>query len=145
MTPERYQQVTALLDAALEVPTADRATFIDRACADDEALKREVESLLASRAGVLDAPAPELTGYSTVTEVVAGSPLGPYRIEGAVGAGGMARVYRAVDMRLGRKVAIKISAKEFTDRFQRRARAISALNHPHICTLYDCRRAPAGK
>src|SRR3989442_3022018 len=49
----------------------------------------------------------------------------------------MGRVYRAVDTRLGRKVAIKISAKEFTDRFQREARAISALNHPHICTLYD--------
>jgi Tol biopolymer transport system component len=137
MTPERYQQVTALLDAALELPTADRAAFIGRACEGDEELRCEVESLRASRAGLLDAPAPELTGDSTVTEVVAGSQLGPYRIEGALGAGGMGRVYRAVDTRLGRKVAIKISAKEFTDRFQREARAISALNHPHICTLHD--------
>jgi serine/threonine-protein kinase len=137
MTPERYQQVTTLLDAALELPTADRAAFIGRACEGDEELRREVESLLASRPGLLDGPVPELTGYSTVTEVDAGSQLGPYRIEGALGAGGMGRVYRAVDTRLGRKVAIKISAKEFTDRFQREARAISALNHPHICTLYD--------
>jgi Tol biopolymer transport system component/predicted Ser/Thr protein kinase len=137
MTPERYQQVTELLDAALEVPTADRAAFLGRACEGDEELRGEVESLLAARSGVLDAPAPEIAGDSTVTEVAAGSELGPYRIEGALGAGGMGRVYRAVDTRLGRKVAVKISAKEFTDRFQREARAISALNHPHICTLYD--------
>jgi Tol biopolymer transport system component len=132
VTPERYQQVTALLDAVLELPTADRAAFIGRACDGDEELRGEVESLLASRPGLLDHPAPELA-----TEVTAGSQLGPYRIEALLGVGGMGKVYRAVDTRLGRKVAIKISAKEFTDRFQREARAISALNHPHICTLYD--------
>ena len=50
---------------------------------------------------------------------------------------GMGSVYRAVDTRLGRKVAIKICAQQFTGRFEREARAISSLNHPHICTLYD--------
>jgi Tol biopolymer transport system component/predicted Ser/Thr protein kinase len=70
-------------------------------------------------------------------EFVAGSMLGPYRIEGFLGAGGMARVYRARDTRLDRAVAIKTSDERFTERFTREARAISALNHPHICTLYD--------
>ncbi|MEX2263597.1 MAG: protein kinase [Bryobacteraceae bacterium] len=63
--------------------------------------------------------------------------LGPYRIETALGAGGMGQVYRARDTRLGRPVAIKILAEEFSHRFELEARAISGLNHPHICTLYD--------
>ena len=66
-----------------------------------------------------------------------GTRLGPYEITASLGAGGMGAVYRALDTRLGRYVAIKISASEFTGRFQREAQAISALNHPHICTLYD--------
>jgi serine/threonine protein kinase len=66
-----------------------------------------------------------------------GAQLGPYQIEAPIGAGGMGSVYRAVDTRLGRKVAIKICAQQFSGRFEREARAISALNHPHICTLYD--------
>ena len=67
----------------------------------------------------------------------AGDKLGPYEIAGPVGKGGMGEVYRGMDTRLGRAVAIKVSAREFNDRFEREAKAISALNHPHICTLYD--------
>ena len=70
-------------------------------------------------------------------QLVAGSLLGPYRIEGVLGAGGMGRVYKARDTRLDRAVAIKTSEDRFSERFAREARAISALNHPHICTLYD--------
>ena len=66
-----------------------------------------------------------------------GTQLGPYEIEGPLGAGGMGQVYKARDTRLGRAVAIKISSEQFTNRFEREARAISALNHPNICTLYD--------
>jgi eukaryotic-like serine/threonine-protein kinase len=66
-----------------------------------------------------------------------GSMLGPYEIESTLGVGGMGRVYKARDTRLGRAVAIKTSNDRFTDRFAREARAISALNHPNICTLYD--------
>ena len=62
--------------------------------------------------------------------------LGPYRIEGQIGAGGMGDVFRATDTRLGRTVAIKKSHSEFSDGFEREARALS-LNHPHICTLHD--------
>src|SRR5215472_10107087 len=66
-----------------------------------------------------------------------GDTLGPYRVDALIGKGGMGEVYRATDTRLGRPVAIKISAREFSDRFEREARAISSLNHPHVCTLYD--------
>ena len=66
-----------------------------------------------------------------------GARLGPYQIVGLLGAGGMGRVYRGLDTRLGRAVAIKVSAEQFSDRFEQESQAISALNHPHICTLYD--------
>jgi serine/threonine protein kinase len=66
-----------------------------------------------------------------------GDKLGPYEIAGLIGKGGMGEVYRGTDTRLGRPVAIKVSSREFNDRFEREAKAISALNHPNICTLYD--------
>jgi serine/threonine protein kinase len=69
--------------------------------------------------------------------VAAGTRLGPYEIIAPIGAGGMGEVYRARDTRLGRDVAIKISNENFSERFEREARAIAALNHPHICQLYD--------
>src|SRR5438045_6295759 len=63
--------------------------------------------------------------------------LGPYEILAQIGAGGMGEVYRARDTRLDRMVAVKISTKSFSERFEREARAVASLNHPHICTLYD--------
>src|SRR5258705_13403701 len=66
-----------------------------------------------------------------------GSRLGPYEILARIGVGGMGEVHRARDIRLGREVAIKVSAERFSDRFEREARAIASLNHPNICTLYD--------
>jgi len=66
-----------------------------------------------------------------------GDKLGPYEILASIGAGGMGEVYRARDTRLGRDVAIKVSEERFSDRFEREARAVAALNHPHICTLHD--------
>jgi Tol biopolymer transport system component/predicted Ser/Thr protein kinase len=69
--------------------------------------------------------------------LVTGTTLGPYEIVASIGAGGMGEVYRARDTRLGRDVAIKVSAERFTERFEREARAIASLNHPNICTLYD--------
>src|SRR5881397_351337 len=67
----------------------------------------------------------------------AGTLLGPYEILAPIGAGGMGEVYKARDTRLDRIVAVKISAEQFSERFEREARAVAALNHPHICTLYD--------
>src|SRR5712691_3331449 len=66
-----------------------------------------------------------------------GTRLGPFEILAAIGAGGMGEVYKARDSRLDRIVAIKISGAQFTERFEREARAVAALNHPHICTLHD--------
>ena len=66
-----------------------------------------------------------------------GSTLGPYQVSALIGAGGMGEVYRAVDPRLGREVAIKISTEPFSDRFEREARAVAALNHPNVCTVHD--------
>jgi serine/threonine protein kinase len=66
-----------------------------------------------------------------------GDKLGPYEIVAPIGAGGMGEVYRARDSRVGRDVAVKISAEQFGERFGREARAVAALNHPNICTLYD--------
>ena len=66
-----------------------------------------------------------------------GTKLGPYEIVALIGAGGMGEVYRATDTRLRREVAVKVSAERFSDRFEREARAVAALNHPNICTLYD--------
>jgi Tol biopolymer transport system component/predicted Ser/Thr protein kinase len=66
-----------------------------------------------------------------------GDRLGPYEISGAIGAGGMGEVYRARDPRMGRDVAIKVSAERFSERFDREVRAVAALNHPNICSLYD--------
>jgi eukaryotic-like serine/threonine-protein kinase len=69
--------------------------------------------------------------------LVAGDRLGPYEILAPIGAGGMGEVYRARDSRLNRDVAVKVSGERFGERFEREARAIAALNHPNICTLYD--------
>src|SRR5262249_5905981 len=73
----------------------------------------------------------------TAAQLKPNAQVGPYRIEERIGSGGMGEVFRALDVRLGRKVAIKMSTRPFDSRFEREARAISALNHPHICTLYD--------
>ena len=66
-----------------------------------------------------------------------GDKLGPYEILAPIGAGGMGEVYRACDPRLNRDVAIKVSQERFSERFEREARAVAALNHPNICTVHD--------
>src|SRR5437870_12512786 len=91
---------------------------------------------------------PEPVGYSRhqTMRLEAGSRLGPYEITGPLGAGGMGEVYRARDTRLGRDVAVKILPENLADspesrsRLEVEARAISSLNHPHICTLHDAGR-----
>ena len=131
MTPERWRQIDELYHAARE-----RGPDV-LANADPEA-KRKVEAMLAqdtARGGVLDRPAAE--ALSGVTEVSAGTLLGPYRIETPIGKGGMGEVWKARDTRLNRDVAIKFSSQQFTDRFEREAHAIAALNHSNVCTLHD--------
>jgi tetratricopeptide (TPR) repeat protein len=140
MTPERLRKIEELFHAAREATAGERAALLDRT---DPELRREVESLFAQRAGddFLERPAiqnaPQLREDSDVTAAAAGACLGPYRIEAKLGEGGMGEVFRAIDTRLGRSVAVKVTHERFSDRFERETRAISALNHPNICTLYD--------
>src|SRR6476646_6644155 len=75
--------------------------------------------------------------YSITMPLDPSTRLGPYEIVSRLGAGGMGEVYRARDPRMGRDVAVKVSAERFSERFDREARAIAALNHPNICAVYD--------
>jgi serine/threonine protein kinase len=139
MTPDRFQQIEELYHAAHEATAEERAALLAQT---DPELRREVELLLSQpTAGeFLDRPAiqnaPELLADSTVV-LAAGVSLGPYRIESKLGEGGMGEVFRAVDTRLGRAVAIKTAHEQFSTGFEREARAIASLNHPNICQLYD--------
>src|SRR5262249_37132922 len=139
MTSERFQQIEELYHAARQRTAEERAALLAEA---DPEVRREVESLLAQPGGeFLDRPAiqnaAQLLADSTLTSLTAVTCLGPYRLESKLGEGGMGEVYRGVDTRLGRAVAVKIAQEQFIERFEREARAISSLNHPHICTLYD--------
>jgi Tol biopolymer transport system component/predicted Ser/Thr protein kinase len=142
MDPKRWQQIEQLYHAALEQEPSQRDGFLIEVCIGDDDLRREVESLLAqsgSTGALVDRSAWEVEAVTADTRSILtpGARLGPYEIVGPLGEGGMGIVYRARDTRLDRAVAIKISAEQFSTRFEREARAISALNHPHICTLYD--------
>ena len=135
MTPERWQQVKEVLSGALRVHGHERAAFLGRACQTDPSLRIEVDALLASAPGIAEEFLKSAPTHRI--QLAKGSRLGPYEIECLVGTGGMGEVYRARDTRLGRVVAIKICLEPLQARFEREARAISALNHPNICTLYD--------
>ena len=140
MTAERWRKIEALYHAAQEHDSGERGAFLAGACGSDDDLKREVEFLLAqeSDGNILDSPASELLAESMLPKPLSvGHKLGPYEIVARIGAGGMGTVYKARDTRVGRTVAVKVSAAQFSGRFGREARAIAALNHPHICTLYD--------
>lgn len=130
MNPQRWREIEDLYHAALEREPSTRAAFLENA---DPELRREVESLLAESGGASFLERPALQN----TKLSAPAALGPYRLESKLGEGGMGEVFRGVDTRLGRPVAIKFAHARFGSRFAREARAISSLNHPNICTLYD--------
>ena len=149
MTPERWQEIEAVLQGALDRPPLERASFLDDACAGDEELKEEANSLISAydEAGdFIEQPAIAqdarvLVGGDTDENI--GREIGPYRIIERLGAGGMGEVYLAQDARLSRLVALKILPAYFASddarlrRFQSEARAASALNHPNILTIHE--------
>lgn len=143
MNPERLRQIEELYHALREQEVAEREAFLAQAAKGDEELLREVTSLLAqdSSSGPMERPILQVAAgifeERPKAHWVPGAHVGPYEILSCLGEGGMGEVYKARDTRLGRNVAIKIIHSEFSGRVQREARAISALNHPHICTLYD--------
>ena len=136
-----WRRVEKVYHEALEHRPESRAAFVTAACGGDSSLRREVESLLAADGAhaLVDQPAMDIAAelLDDGAPLAPGTELGPYRIEGLIGTGGMGRVYRARDTRLNRTVALKISKEGFGERFEREARAVAALNHPHICQLYD--------
>src|SRR5581483_1957465 len=150
MTSSRFRQIERLYHAVRERPTGERVSFLDEACAGDEDLRREIESLLAqdiSATNPLDRLGGALADAAGIEDTSApvfavGSEVGCYRIEGPIGEGGMGVVYKALDTRLNRPVAVKVLSSRLADaaarrRFQREAQTASSLNHPHILTVYD--------
>jgi len=150
MQAKRWQEIDRLLDAVLEREPPERASFLADACAGDEELRREVESLLTAHDRAekfIESPAMEVAAKAAAAQgkhfSALGRRMGPYRVLSLLGAGGMGEVYLAEDTRLGRRVALKLLPSEFTHdperirRFEREARAASALNHPNIVTIYE--------
>lgn len=150
MTSDRWHQVEELFHSALEREPVERAAYLAVACGDDEALRREVETLIASdeRLGsFIDSPAFKIEAEQLLAddqaESLAGQKVGPYEIIASLGAGGMGGVYLAHDARLDRKVALKLLPiylgrnKDQLSRFQQEARATSAFSHQNVCVIYE--------
>ena len=146
MTPERWQQVQRIYESALARETAARAAYLAEACVGDEGLHNEIETLLAhaeSAEHFIEQPAVAAPGaLAGLSGLSIGHYIGPYQIVAKLGAGGMGEVYLAHDKQLGREVAIKIVPPVFASdpnrlaRFEREARLLGSLNHPHIATVH---------
>jgi eukaryotic-like serine/threonine-protein kinase len=140
MKPEQWKQAREVLADALELKPKDRSAFLDRACSSDHALRQEVERLLSSsdeaRSWFLQTSALHVT-------LTPGTKLGDYEVKGLLGSGGMGEVYRALDTRLGREVAIKVlpgclsKDPDRLRRFEQEARAAASLNHPSILAVHQ--------
>src|SRR5262245_31517343 len=149
MNPERWRQVEQLYHSALEREDDQRTAFLAEACAGDHSLRREIESLLAHQSQadhLLESPVMEVAAKALAddrTGSMTGQSLGSYQILSCIGAGGMGEVYCARDNRLDRTVALKILPVEVAAdaermrRFVREAKVASALNHPHVATIYE--------
>jgi Tol biopolymer transport system component len=149
MDQERWKEIDAVLEQALELEPGDRAGYLLQVGAGDEELRQRVGALLDQEVAIERFL--EFSAFDCLAELMGedgdmlapGAQLGRYRIEFLLGAGGMGEVYLALDTKLGRKVALKLLPLQFiTDqarvkRFEREARAASALNHGNIVTVYD--------
>ncbi len=152
---ERWERIEKLYQAALERPPGERAAFLEEACAGDEGLRRELESLLAHReraASFLAAPVVDWPvgtfGEDSVPALgdedssMVGKTIAHYKVLEKLGKGGMGEVWKARDQKLGREVAIKTLPEEFARdeerlaRFKREAKLLASLNHPNVAAIY---------
>jgi eukaryotic-like serine/threonine-protein kinase len=147
---DRWQEIKDILHSALEKDTgAERRTFLNMRCGDNKELRREVESLIAAHEGAadrFDVPALEIVAASVskdAADEMEGKRLAHYEVLEKIGSGGMGEVYLALDISLGRNVALKMLPSFFTRdrerlrRFQQEARTASGLNHPNILTIHE--------
>lgn len=150
MNPERWQRIDAIFKEAIAREPQSRATFLTDACQGDTTLHDEIEQLLTAfnaAGSFLETPVAESLGLDDkpkrTSALNAGQQLAHYQIVSELGAGGMGEVYLANDLKLDRPVAIKILPSQFTQnvaqvrRFEREARAASALNNPNIITIHE--------
>ncbi len=143
MTPERWQQIKAIVARAMETPCAERTAYVERACGGDADLLTEVSSLLAAGEGDDSFPAARAAIASTAEQSMLDSALGQqYEIVRQLGRGGMGAVYLARERALERFVAIKVLRPDLADapdareRFRREARIAAQLSHPGILPLH---------
>ncbi len=136
MTPQRWARITEIFGAAFERPEEERSAFLDSACEGEAELRAEVERLLAE-GDTASLHSPSSGFLNDAAEPAPGDSVAHYRIEARLGEGGMGVVYKAKDTRLGRSVALKFIKAQSSRHWEREARAVAALNHPHIATLYE--------
>jgi serine/threonine protein kinase len=149
ITDDRWTRIKEIFNSAQDRPPAERSAFLNEVCGDDPPVREEVEALLLADADnddFLSAPAYEFAAgmlASEASEFKPGQKIGRFEIQCLLGAGGMGQIYLAYDENLGRKIALKLIAREFaTDarrvhRFEQEARAASALNHPNVCVIHE--------
>ncbi len=145
ISPQRWQQVKAIFQDVIELSPQERAQFLAAVCAEDQTLRLQVERMIAAddSANSFMESSPMHHLLETAQQVTIGQTLGPYQITDKLGVGGMGEVYVARDTRLERNVAIKILPAIYTleearvQRFEREAKAVSALNHPNIVTIHE--------
>ena len=150
VNPERWRHIERIYHSALLRPSREREAFLENECRGDADLRLEVQSLLsraASAENFLDrSAAADIVAARMMNQpaapVLTGRRIGVYEVQAPLGAGGMGVVYRALDTKLNRPVAIKFLSDELADaaarrRFQREAQTASSLNHPHILTVHD--------
>src|SRR4029453_9103277 len=144
MKADRWQKIEEVFHAALQRKPEERANFVKQTCASDDGLYGDVKALLTSYEK--DDSFFENSASALAAEMFAdkvGETIGPYEVLLELGSGAMGIVYLAQDLRLGRKIALKLLPSQFTNdkdrlrRFQQEARAASALNHPNILTVYE--------